>query len=149
MRAWHAVTKVVPASSEISGAKQLPSGKQDQLKPFRKALPGSLPALPSGKLDHQPAGLGKACTRRHFLSMFSFTGPTKLRATEAVPQLHPHHFGAYLHRHSAALTKKAFLEATLYSLKAPYGTETSEKGKQTVLFHATPTINISVLAKHL
>lgn len=42
-----------------------------------------------------------------------------------------------------------FLEATVYSLKAPYGTETSEKGKQTVLFHATPIINIPVLAKHL
>lgn len=129
------------------------SAKQEQIKPFRKALPGSLPALPSGKPKHQPAGPAKVCPWRHFLFMFSFTGPTKLRATEAVPQLHPHHSGTYLHRHSipAAHThkKKACFEAALYSLKAQYRTEISEKGKQTVLFHVTPTINIPVLAKHL
>lgn len=71
------------------------SATQEQIKPFRKALPGSLPALPSGKLNQQPAGLGEVSTWRHFLFMFSFTGPT-----EAVPQLHPHHSGTYLHRHS-------------------------------------------------
>lgn len=88
---------------------------------------------------------------RCFLSIFSFIGPTKHGATQAVLQLHPHQFGVYLHRHSilAAHKKNAFLDATVYSLKAPYGTETSEKGKQTVLFHATPIINIPVLAEHL
>jgi len=103
------------------------------------------------RLDHQLAGLGKVRTGRCFLSMFSFTGPTKLSATQTVLQLHPHQLGIYLHRHSilVAHKKNVFLEATVYSVMAPYRTETSEKGKETVLLHATPIINIPVLAKHL
>lgn len=102
------------------------------------------------RLDHQPAGLGKVRTGRCFLSIFIFTAPTKLSATQAVLQLHPSWFAIFLHRHSILAVHKinVFLEVTVYSLKAPYRTETSEKGKQTVLFHATPIINIPVLAKH-
>lgn len=104
------------------------------------------------RLDHRSAGLGTVCARRSFLSIFSFTGPRKLSAPQAVLQLHLLRFGIYLHRHgilASAQKNNAFLEATVYSLKAPHGTETSEKGKQTVLFHATPIINIPALAKHL
>lgn len=102
------------------------------------------------RLDHQPAGLGKVHTGSCFLSIFICIAPQQLSATQAVLQLHPRWFAIFLHRHSILAVHKinVFLEVTVYSLKTPCRTETSEKGKQTVLFHVTPIINIPVLAKH-
>lgn len=107
------------------------------------------------KLDYQPVGLRKVSIWRcsGIWSIFSFIGPTKFHATQAVLQLH-HTALAFTSVDIVVLQDtprkiKAFPAPRVYSLKAPYGLETSEKGKQTVLFHVTPTINIPVLARHL